>query len=326
MLKKMGTNDSIEDARPAPKHLKGLPEQVPASLGACQLACLFFFLLLASCSSPPSSETSFAGGNATRGEKVAALAGGCGCHTEKAGSQLAGGKALITPAGTFFSTNITSDPTHGIGAWSDREVEQAIRAGILPDGSIESPAMPYYRYAGMSDQDVRVLIAWLRTVAPADRKNQPAESPIPAQRLVWRIWQAIFAPSVEAPLDVPPGHPDRGRYLTEHVAICGDCHTPRTIFGTSNTGLYMAGGDDVGETVPNITPDKQTGIGDWDLEDIVASLEMGMLPNMDSVQGLMEDVVDGVAGGPGYGAADPEDLQAIAAYIQSIPAIAHTPE
>ena len=51
-----------------------------------------------------------------------------------------------------------------------------------------------------------------------------------------------------------------------------------------------------------------------------------MLPNLDSVQGLMEDVVDGVGGGPGYSAADPDDLLAISEYIQSIPAIAHTPE
>jgi mono/diheme cytochrome c family protein len=322
----MGTNCSVEVVAPEPKNNAGLPAELPASGGAFQFLCLFFFSVLAACSPPPPTETSFSGGDVERGEKVAALAGGCGCHTEKAGPLLAGGKALVTPAGTFFSTNITSDSTYGVGAWSDSEIEQGIRGGVLPDGSIEAPAMPYYRYAGMSDEDVRDLIAWLRTVPPADRKNRPAESPIPAQRLVWRVWQAIFAPAVVAPREVPPGHPDRGRYLTEHVAICGDCHTPRTIFGTPDAGLYLAGGNDVGETVPNITPDKQTGIGDWDLEDIVASLEMGMLPNLDSVQGLMEEVVDGVSGGPGYGAADPEDLLAISQYIRSIPAVSHTPE
>ena len=84
-------------------------------------------------------------GDAERGAKVAALAGGCGCHSEKAGPQLAGGKALVTPAGTFYSTNITNDPNEGVGAWSAYEIEQAIRAGVLPDGSVESPAMPYYR-------------------------------------------------------------------------------------------------------------------------------------------------------------------------------------
>lgn len=329
MVKKR-TNRSVEVVEPAPKHLACLRAEVAASAGAFQFLCRFFFLggaiALAACAPPPAADISFSGGNATRGENVAALAGGCGCHTEKAGPQLAGGKALVTPAGTFFSTNITNDRRYGVGAWSDAEIEQAIRGGILPDGSVESPAMPYYRYAGMSDEDVRDLIAWLRTVPPVARENQPADSPIPAQRLVWRAWKAIFAPALVAPVAVPRGDPDRGRYLTEHVAICGDCHTSRTIFGTANHDFYMAGGNDVGETVPNITPDMQTGIGDWDLDDIVASLEMGMLPNLDSVQGLMEDVVDGVSGGPGYGAADPADLLAIAQYIHSIPAVNHTPE
>ena len=132
---------------------------------------------------------------------------------------------------------------------------------------------------GGREIDVSDLIAWMRTVPPSDRPNQSAESPIPAQRLVWRIWRVLFAGDREPPQDVPPGHPDRGRYLTEHVAICGDCHTSRTIFGTADESLYMAGGNDVGETVPNITSDRQTGIGDWDLDDIVASIEMGMLPN-----------------------------------------------
>ncbi len=313
------------------KSLRRIPDRVAAELsasaGAFQFLCLIFLSLVAACSSPPPpADDPFAHGDAERGAKVAALAGGCGCHSEKAGPQLAGGKALVTPAGTFYSTNITNDPNEGVGAWSAYEIEQAIRAGVLPDGSVESPAMPYYRYAGMSDRDVSDLIAWMRTVPPSDRPNQSAESPIPAQRLVWRIWRVLFAGDREPPQDVPPGHPDRGRYLTEHVAICGDCHTSRTIFGTADESLYMAGGNDVGETVPNITSDRQTGIGDWDLDDIVASIEMGMLPNLDSVQGLMEDVVDGVAGGPGYGAAEPADLLAISQYIQSLPPIAHTPE
>ena len=310
----------------SPRNPARLPAELSASARAFQLLCAIFWVAMTACSAPPVADDAFTDGDAARGAKVAALAGGCGCHTEKAGPQLAGGKALVTPAGTFFSTNITNDPNQGLGAWSASEIEQAIRAGVLPDGSIESPAMPYYRYAGMSDRDVSDLIAWLRTVPASDRENVPAESPIPAQRFVWRVWKALFAPGVDAPVEVLPDDPDRGRYLTEHVAICGDCHTPRTILGPADASLYMAGGNDVGETVPNITPDEQTGIGDWDLEDLVASLEMGMLPNLDSVQGLMEDVVDGVGGGPGYSSADPDDLQAISEYIQSIPAISHTPE
>jgi len=284
------------------------------------------FALVLSSAWAQGAESSFSGGSPTRGANVAALAGGCGCHTETVGPLLAGGKALVTPAGTFYSTNITSDLVYGVGAWTDGEVEQAIRAGLLRNGESESPAMPYYRFSGMSDRDVRDLIAWLRTIPAAAVPNREHETWIPAERLVWRIWRALFAPRVEAPEHVPQDSEDRGRYLTEHVSICGDCHTPRTVFGAEDRHLRMAGANDVGETAPNITPDRETGIGEWDLADIVAALEMGMLPNMDNVQGLMADVVDGVAGGPGYAAANPEDLLAIAAYVQTLPAIRNSPE
>jgi mono/diheme cytochrome c family protein len=140
-----------------------------------------------------------------------------------------------------------------------------------------------------------------------------------------RVWRAFFTRPVEAPRHAPTGV-DRGRYLTESVAICGDCHTPRNLVGASRRSMFLAGAGGLpgGEKAPNLTPDKETGLGDWDEADIVSCLEMGMLPNMDSVQGMMEKVVDGVGDGPGFADADVADLQAIAHFIKSIPAIRHT--
>lgn len=288
------------------------------------MGLLLVFLAAACGGDVPAAD--FSGGDARQGAKVAAAAGGCGCHTEKAGPLLAGGKALPTPFGNFYTTNITNDAKEGIGAWSAAEIERAIRGGTLPDGSVEAPVMPYYRYAGMADDDVRDLIAWLRTIPPSDRQNTPRETWLPAARLAMRLWRIFFTHPVEAPLLAPVGAL-RGRYLVESVAICGDCHTPRNLVGAPRRAMFLAGATGLpgGASAPNITPDKETGLGDWDEADIVSCLEMGMLPNMDNVQGLMEEVVDGVGGGTGYADADLADLEAIAHFIKGIPAIRHSP-
>ena len=264
-------------------------------------------------------------GDPARGEVVFALAGGCGCHTMKEGPVGAGGQEIPTPFGTFYSTNITPDPGTGIGDWSDEEIEGAIRRGVLRDGSVESPVMPYYRYAGMSDADVRDLIAHLRTLPAAVRENRPADVKLPLPRLAFRGWRLLFARDVQAPAVAPASGAERGQYLTDHVSICGDCHTPRDAFGAPDRSLYLAGVADEPpiEFAPNITPDDETGIGKWDASDISGLLESGFKPDFDNVQGRMAEVIDGVAGGPGYAKAPDADRDAIAAWLKSIPAIHH---
>lgn len=276
---------------------------------------------LAGCGSESSFDAS--GGDATRGREVFALAGGCSCHTPEKGPVGAGGKPLETPFGTFYPTNITSDRERGIGAWTDAEIEGAIRRGVLRDGSVESPVMPYYRYAGMSDADVRDLIAYLRSLTPSPQENQPYEVSLPFPRLAFRGWRLLFAKDVTPPATSPASGVERGRYLSNHVAICDDCHTPRSRFGVSEDDLYLAGVEHgpLGEVVPNITSDKQTGIGGWGPGDIENVLEMGMLPDFDNVQGLMAEVVDGIGGGIGYAQASKVDREAIAEYIHGVPPI-----
>lgn len=285
--------------------------------------CVPALWLAASCSGP--SSPSLAGGDPERGREIFALAGGCSCHTPAKGPVGAGGRALETPFGTFYGTNITSDPTHGIGAWSDAEIEGAIRRGVLRDGSVESPVMPYYRYAGMADSDLRDLIAYLRSLTPAAVPNRPHEVDLPFPRLMFRGWRLLFAGAPEPPAQPPTGTLARGRYLSDHVSICGDCHTPRNRFGAPVADLYLAGTDDgpLGEVVPNITSDRETGIGSWEIGDIESLLELGMKPNFDNVQGLMAEVIDGVGGGAGYANASAADRQAIAEYIRQVPPIAH---
>ncbi|HYC55605.1 MAG TPA: cytochrome c [Candidatus Binatia bacterium] len=268
-----------------------------------------------------------AGGSAERGRELFALAGGCGCHTLAGGPVGAGGKEIETPFGTFFSTNITPDKETGIGAWSNGEIDGAIRRGVLRGGDAESPAMPYYWYAGMSDQDSADLIAYLRTLPAARQSNRPHEGELPMARWAYRAWNLLFVDTIVNVATAPVAGIERGRYLADHVSLCADCHTPRTRFGAVDRSLYMAGTAQGpgGETVPNITP-HATGIADWDAADIASVLESGMLPNFDNVQGSMAEVVDGVGGGLGYKDASDADRRAIAAYLRSVSPIEHEVE
>jgi mono/diheme cytochrome c family protein len=263
-----------------------------------------------------------AAGDAQRGKVVFTLAAGCGCHTSKDGPVAAGGGEVPTPFGKFYGSNITPDPVTGIGAWSDADVEAAIRRGWARGKGVESPAMPYYQYAGMSDTDVADLIAYLRSLPAVARANQPHQGEVPLARWAYRAWRLLFVRSIAAPVRAPATGVERGRYLVDHVAICTDCHTPRNWLGVPERSMYLAGSahGPGGEVVPNITP-HQTGISTWDVADIVNLLTRGMLPDFDNVQGLMADVIDGHGGGPGFKDAPESDRRAVAEYLRTVPPI-----
>ena len=113
------------------------------------------------------------------------------------------------------------------------------------------------------------------------------------------------------------------RYLAEHVSLCGDCHTPRNSLGIPKRALYLAGikVGPLGDVIPNITPDKSTGIGEWSRDEIADLTLTGIKPNLDNVQGLMEEVIQGAS--RGYKNMTREDALAIADYLKSIRPIAN---
>lgn len=294
----------------------------PADPGAARMSfniCHSIFTIAVWCVFATSAS---AAGDPQRGKVVFALAAGCGCHTSKDGPVGAGGGEVPTPFGKFYGSNITPDPETGIGAWSDADVEAAIRRGVARGKGVESPAMPYYQYAGMSDTDLADLIAYLRALPAVRRPNRPHEGELPLARWAYRAWRLLFVRSAAAPAAAPASGVERGRYLADHVAICTDCHTPRNRFGAPDRAMYLAGSahGPGGDPVPNITPHR-TGIGDWDVADIVNLLAQGILPNFDNVQGLMAEVVDGHGGGPGFKDTPESDRRAIAEYLKTVPPI-----
>jgi mono/diheme cytochrome c family protein len=263
---------------------------------------------------------------AARGQYIFAVAGGCACHTVPKETPHAGGRAFPIPLGTVYSTNITQDKETGLGAWTDQQIIDAIVKGIRRDGSRSLPVMPYEKYSGMAQEDLNALVAYLRTLKPVKKPTPELKTKAPFVRSLgtW-AYLKTFGRFSSSPAQAPKAGIERGRYLVEHVSLCGDCHTPRNSIGVPKQSLYMAGaGQDIGplgEAVPNITPDKETGIGSWKREEIAELLISGTKPDFDNVQGLMYEVIQGTP--HGYKDMTKEDALAIADYLKSIPAIAN---
>lgn len=261
---------------------------------------------------------------AAKGQYIFAMAGGCACHTQPKGTPHAGGRAFPIPFGTVHSTNITQDKETGLGAWTDRQIYDAMVKGIRRDGSRILPVMPYEAYSGMAEEDLKALIAYLRTLKPVRKVSLRPPAHVRFFRpLVTPIWLKLFGRFSDSPARAPSSGIERGRYLVDHVSLCGDCHTPRNIIGVPNRSLYLAGAGKkiglLGNAVPNITPDKETGIGEWKRQDIAELLISGTKPDSDNVQGLMEEVIQGTPFG--YKDMKKEDALAIAEYLKSVPAI-----
>jgi mono/diheme cytochrome c family protein len=256
-----------------------------------------------------------------QGQYLFAIAGGCACHTIPKETHHTGGRAFPIPFGTVYSTNITQDKETGLGDWTDQQIHDAMRTGIRRDGSRILPVMPYEAYSGMAQQDLKALIAYMKTLKPVKKATPDLKSWTPLVRsVVTPLYLKVFARFSNSPAQAPKSGVERGRYLVNHVSICGDCHTPRNSIGVLNRSLYLAGATakqgPLGEEVPNITPDKETGIGDWKREDIAELLITGTKPDFDNVQGLMYEVIQGTP--HGYKDMEREDALAIADYLKSI--------
>lgn len=250
-----------------------------------------------------------------RGQYIFSLAGGCACHTPPKGTPNAGAREFPIPMAKLYSTNLTGDKRTGLGNWSDRQLRDALTRGIRPDGAKLLPVMPYEAYSGMSEEDLSALIAYLRTLKPQPKPTPALQTLAPFYRAGSTfVWFQFFSRFSEAPAKAPESGLERGRYLVEHVALCVDCHTPRNFMGVPDRSLYLAGSKNgpLGK-VPNITPDKDTGIGSWSRNDIADLLLSGTKPDLDDVQGLMAEVIEA-----GFKRMKREDALAIADYLKSI--------
>jgi len=259
-----------------------------------------------------------------RGKYIFGATGGCGCHTEPKGLANAGGRKYDGPFGTVYSSNITPDAKTGIGGWTDEQIVTAIRLGRRPNGERLLPVHPFTAFNGMAQEDLQALVAFLRSVPPVSRATPPKKISIPMFESVFLpAWLMTFAAKETPPPSAPTSGLARGEYLVRAVGHCGECHTPRSAMTMAvDNSRFLAGNSKKtgpeGQATANLTPDKGTGL-DWTEEQIVTYLSTGNRPDGDVAGGLMGEVIQGTLAG--YKDLTKADLQAIAHFLKSIPAV-----
>jgi mono/diheme cytochrome c family protein len=301
-----------------------MSNQAVSAMRRLVAACLTLLAGMATAAAQPSGAAPDAAQRA-RGEYVFHAAGCASCHSqeEDKGPPLAGGLALKTSYGTFYTPNITPDPVHGIGKWSEADLRRALREGVAPDGSDYYPAFPYTSYAGMSDQDIADLYAYLKVQPPSDAASQPHELGFPYRwRSLVRGWKLLFfKPGRSLVQAGQPAEVARGAYLVGALAHCGECHTPRNFLGALDYDRWLSGSEKPvtgTDSVPNVTPDPKTGIGDWSEDAILDLLTDGSTPDGDRVGGDMVLEVRNVTS-----KLSDADRKAIARYLKTVPPIEH---
>lgn len=249
--------------------------------------------------------------------RILAAAGDCAvCHTAPGGTPSTGGRAMDTPFGKVYTTNLTPDAETGIGQWSFSAFQRAMREGISRDGRHLYPAFPYTSFAKMSDDDLTALYAYLMA-QPAVRADVPkTELAFPfSVRPLMAGWNALFHDAT--PFKPDPNRPpewNRGAYLVQGVGHCGACHTPRNALGAEQGGAaFLSGALIDGWEAPALTALSKAPVP-WSAESLYRYLRHGHSPEHGSASGPMAPVVRELAQLPD------DDIRAMASYLVSFQA------
>lgn len=246
-----------------------------------------------------------------RGEFLARVGDCLTCHTAEGGRAFAGGLPLATPFGTIYGSNITPDPETGIGAWSEAAFRRAMRDGIDRGGRDLYPVFPYEHFAKLADEDVAALYAYMMTREPVRRATPPNQLPFPYDvRPLLAGWKLLFLDRRPVAHDASRSDEwNRGAYLTEALAHCGACHTPRNRLGAEEAASrHFAGGEAEGWWAPPLDASSPAPMP-WSERTMVDYLR-SWEPLHGGAAGPMAEVVDNLAHGV------PEaDIQAIATYV-----------
>ncbi len=255
------------------------------------------------------------------GEKLFHASGCHSCHLPAKDSGLdaatvAGGMALHTPVGTLYPPNITPDAETGIGQWSDADFVNAMQKGIGKSGGHLIPAFPYTSYAHMKVEDVLDIKAYLMSL-PAIKNAVPQHDvlALPIVRFGLGGWKFIGLDETKTAVDTAQSETwNRGKYLVDGPGHCNECHTPRTLFMTSDTSQYLAGGPhpEGDGKVPSLRD--LVGRGKYkDATDLVSAFQFGEMMGYSKMSsGGMGKVQTNLSKLP------EADLKAIAEYLVSL--------
>ena len=269
----------------------------------------------------PATEEALAAlpGDAEAGEAVFWAAGCASCHAAPGARGedrlvLAGGRRFETEFGVFLAPNISTDPDHGIGGWSLAQFATAMIEGVSPDGRHYYPAFPYTSYRLAELQDIADLKAFLDGLPASDRANDAHSLRFPyGFRRGVGLWKRLALEDSWAVTGDLTEEEARGRYLSEALAHCAECHTPRDRLGRLDRSRWLAGAPNPSGSgrIPGITPATLT----WSPGEIAGYLASGFTPEFDTAGGTMAAVVASL------GQLPREDLDAIAAYLARVPPV-----
>jgi mono/diheme cytochrome c family protein len=240
-----------------------------------------------------------------QGANLAAIGNCSGCHTKTDGAPYAGGLALTTPFGTVYASNLTPDPATGLGEWSLAAFSRAMRDGIARDGRHLYPAFPYDHFTRARDADLAALYAFLMT-------RTPVVAQTPGFRPLVAGWNLLFLD--ERPVtDVPAQSADwnRGAYLTDALAHCSACHSPRNALGAERREVLFSGGDAEGWYAPPLNAGSPSPLP-WAVDALTRYLQTGLTPDHAIAGGPMQGVTAELA------KAAPDDVRAIATYVVAL--------
>lgn len=227
----------------------------------------------------------------------------------------AGGESFAGDFGVLYAPNIT--PT-GLANWSDQDLYRAVATGVTKDGRALFPLMPYVHYAHSDPKDLQDILAYVRSLQPKPGTPSASKLNFPLNLIVRTM------PGPLAPTQRPqPGTPKYGAYLTE-MASCTDCHTPMDK-GAPIPGLAFAGGREF--PIPsgiarsaNITPDKETGIGNWTRDRFVQRFKSPQAAHNTDTP-LKPGQVNTIMPWRSYAGMTEEDLGTIYDYLMTLPAV-----
>jgi mono/diheme cytochrome c family protein len=253
-----------------------------------------------------------------RGEYLARAADCVACHTAKGGEPYAGGLAFVLPFGRIYSPNITPDKDTGIGGWSDAAFLNAIHKGRDDQGEPLYPAMPYASYTSMTDADALAIKAYLFSLAPVHSEIPESQLSFPFnQRWLVGVWSFLFNSDKRfEPVTTRSAQWNRGAYLAESLAHCGDCHTPRNLAFALDNRRKFAGDIEAGWRAYNITSDKESGVGAWRANELADYLATGLAEGHGAAAGTMGEAADN-----SLRFLKQSDIGAIVAYLQTVPAM-----
>ena len=241
----------------------------------------------------------------------------CGnCHSPKGpqgdipGKLFSGGLSWDEPPFKVTAPNITQDKDTGIGKWSDADIKKLMRTGVMPNGVHIAMIMPTGFYHIMTERDLDAVVAYLRTIKPINNK---VADPIYKMPQVEHVLPGGEKPFTEAMLK---DKVKKGFYLAT-IAHCMECHTPMDKGARQWDTRLGAGGFEFpgpwGVSVSrNITASKTKGIGSWTDDQIKTAITKGVSKDGSHLKPPM--------GFHYYSTLTPGDLDAIVAYLRTVPA------